>query len=177
MESEHDIDLHDSHQLSAFRCTTSRRVGHTVGTVSRNCLTVSQRQELRFARIQAAVLVHSAVAEEMSDEADEEVQDSEKEGACDPENGGKWDKKKDRGGDVGSSRFSKPEARHEESRHHGKDDAPGGNVRSGDSLMHPAQDKEEEDEEGGKEVGAPEPPEFRHDPGPEGSHALILRPF
>ncbi len=34
MESEHNIDLHNSHQLAAFLGTTSPRVSHTVGTVS-----------------------------------------------------------------------------------------------------------------------------------------------
>ncbi len=33
-ESEHNIELHNSHQLAAFLRTTSRRVGYIFGAVS-----------------------------------------------------------------------------------------------------------------------------------------------
>jgi hypothetical protein len=115
------------------------------------------------------------MAEKMGDEGDDKVKNSKKQRTGDPEDGGKRDKEEDRDGNLRTSRGAEPEGPEEESRDDRKDHTPSGEIRSGDGLVLPAKDEDEEDEKGSKDVSGPEPPEFRDHPCPEGSHASGYR--
>jgi hypothetical protein len=120
-------------------------------------------------------LVHSSVAEEMRDEGYQQIKDSQEERARDPNDGWNRDEKQRQNGQLGMPGRPESKASHQERRDHRQDAAPSRKVRRGNGLVLPPEDEDEEHEQRGEDVRAPEPPVFCEHPRPNPSHGCCCK--